>query len=84
MNQQMLLLKATAYLVVQKDVKRNKKSFTSSLMHSCVWGSGESHGQHRDRWKQQEGFTQSLAQRVTPPVYGILNIQEILKTRKPK
>lgn len=75
MNQQMLLLKATAYLVVQKDVKSNKKSFTSiSLLHVC--GSDEPHGQHSDRWKHQEGFTQPWIKGHSSCLWNGCNIKE--------
>lgn len=77
MNQQMLLLKATAYLVVQKDAKSNKKSFTSSsLLHFCACGSDEPQGQHRDRWKHQEGFTQAWIEGHSPCLWNGFNIKE--------
>lgn len=77
MNQQMLLLKATAYLVVQKDVKSNKKGFTSSsLLHFCACGSDEPQGQHRDRRKHQEGFTQSWKKGHSPCLWNGFNIKE--------
>lgn len=37
MNQQMLLSKATAYLVVQKDVKSNKKPYKQLVPFLCLW-----------------------------------------------
>lgn len=77
MNQQMLLLKATAYLVVEKDVKSNKRSFTSSsLWHVCVCGSDEPYGQHGDRWKHQEGFTQFWIKGHSSCLWNSFNIKE--------